>query len=340
MQLYPEVEDMAQGSLDKLFDICRLNRPIHRSELGKLRRFSLAYQNEAEKLLKGNAQVVNKQLVEWILATLDDSFASELEQAMNQQAIAAFANPVPNPAGGPLRRGDKMPYESVLKIADYIADNWSGRSAMAELMSSGRTASTATSPFGGSSSGFIPSAKVKTEHSERFETFANELAQMKDLALLQEKRFQENFKKMEGAIENSVKLLNQSIRGPPPHMEIQQAGQSLKPEDRALTRDLRRGGSGGGPCYFCSGPHFVRECIEKDEYISLGWILIDNGLIKLGNGGWIPKFPESSSRKDKVDEHYRKLGMTKGTSGAKQGGRDTFGESPAVDREVYALRVR
>jgi hypothetical protein len=64
-RLYPEIEDMASGSLSKPKEICHENRPISRSELGKLRRFAIALTNEAEKLLTGSALIVNLTLVEW-----------------------------------------------------------------------------------------------------------------------------------------------------------------------------------------------------------------------------------------------------------------------------------
>jgi hypothetical protein len=63
LQLYPEIEDMTLGSVSKLKEICQQNCPIGQEEIGKLCRFTMAFTNEAEKLLKGSAQVVNRQLV-------------------------------------------------------------------------------------------------------------------------------------------------------------------------------------------------------------------------------------------------------------------------------------
>ncbi|KAJ7302514.1 hypothetical protein DFH08DRAFT_722913, partial [Mycena albidolilacea] len=51
LQLYPEIEDMTLGSVSKLKEICQQNCPIGREEIGKLRRFTMAFTNEAEKLL-------------------------------------------------------------------------------------------------------------------------------------------------------------------------------------------------------------------------------------------------------------------------------------------------
>jgi hypothetical protein len=51
----------------------------------------------------------------------------------------------------------------------------------------------------------------------------------------------------------------------------------------------------------------VNECETKDGFIDRGLIIIENGLIKLGNGNWIPKYPENLSRMQKVEDYYRKL---------------------------------
>ena len=58
-----------------------------------MRWFTIAFTNEAEKLLKGTALVVNLTLVDRILGVLDVPFATELENAMNQAAIASIMNP-------------------------------------------------------------------------------------------------------------------------------------------------------------------------------------------------------------------------------------------------------
>jgi hypothetical protein len=61
---------------------------------------------------------------------------------------------------------------------------------------------------------------IKTEVSSKLESFAGEMVLMKDSAQLQEKCFAETLKKIESTFENSLKLMNQNLREPPPHMEI------------------------------------------------------------------------------------------------------------------------
>ncbi|KAF7358462.1 hypothetical protein MVEN_00896700 [Mycena venus] len=289
LRLYPEIEDMASGSLTKLEEICRENRPISRSELGKLRRFAMAFTNEAEKLLTKSALIVNLTLVEWILWVLEPTFASELENSMNQAAIIAVTHPLPQPpapagqppvAGQPPpsglqledRRGDRLPYKQVLRMADLIADNWVGRTARNNLVGGSRASALVGTTIATVPVGVPETVTIKTEFSDKMDTFASELAQLKDTSVLQEKRLTDSIKRVESSIENSMKLLSQTIRGKPPHQEITSAGQSMRPEERQVTREF---GSHRerGPCYFCNGPHLVNECTIKDEFIDLGWIV-------------------------------------------------------------------
>ncbi|KAF8169299.1 hypothetical protein K438DRAFT_1983355 [Mycena galopus ATCC 62051] len=122
LDLYPEIEDMMFGSMKKLVEICQAARFISQSDLGKLRRFSLAFTNEAEKLMDGSAAVVNKQLVDLILAVLEKGFASELERAMNQRAIDDLSKVGGNAGNNPPAK----PPEDRVSAADR-EDNWRNR---------------------------------------------------------------------------------------------------------------------------------------------------------------------------------------------------------------------
>ncbi|KAJ7095592.1 hypothetical protein C8R44DRAFT_890006 [Mycena epipterygia] len=343
LRLYPEIEDMDLGSLGRLSEICRRNQVITRAELGKLRRFTSAFTTEAQKLLTGSAQVTNKQLVEWILDVLDEQFASEVEQAMNQHAILAIAAAQPAGAALNARRGDKLPYKRVIEIADYIADNWSGRTAMTTLTGSDRYAQVAsTIPTILTRKNDASGSKIKTEITERLDHFAGEMAEVKDLARNQSQRFDETVKRLESAFENSVRIMNQNLRGPAPHQLISQPGHAVRNEETQGRNEVSKSRTGDGLCYFCNGPHMIRDCHNKEEFINLGWVIIENGLIKLGNGGWIPKFPEGVSRMIKVEDHYRKQGITRESAKAQrasmmqsfhQGGITSVGGYYAPDME-------
>lgn len=340
LELFPEIEDMAQGSLQKPNIICQNSTPISRDELGKLRRFSLAFGNEAEKLMKGTALVVNLHLVEMILGVLDPVFAEELENTMNQAAIVSIYHPVVAAAGQANglaltgRRGDRLPYKQVLQMADHIANNWVGRSSKRLLNGGSRTDLTA-----GMGLGVVPVAssetvKIKKEIAERLDTFAGELAQIKDSADVRERRLGESLKRLESSFENTIRQLNQSStfnqasRPLPPHMDQSAPTQRQRSDPNHEHNHGSSGSrgtgqehshpSGAGPCFFCNGPHYVNECDTKDGFIDRGLVIIENGLIKLGNGNWIPRYPEHLSRMQKVEDYYRKLDGGKNLPPVKQ----------------------
>ncbi|KAJ7193097.1 hypothetical protein B0H12DRAFT_1231098 [Mycena haematopus] len=325
LQLYPEIEDMAHGSLQKLTRICAANRPITRLELGKLRRFAAAFTTEAEKLLAGSALIVNLSLVDMVLGVLEPAFATELENAMNNAIITSITNPVAQVQGQPQngllladRRGDRLPYKQVLEIADLIADNWVGRGAKGLLTGSSRYDTSNVGIAGGSiPSGLQDTAKIKTEVMERMESFAIELARIKDTSEIQERRFGDSMKRMEHSIENSMKQMNQALRDRPPHL-MQDAPKQRSDESQGHNHGPGGSSSHGtrerGPCFFCGGPHLIGECVNKDELIDLGWIIVENGVIKLANGNWIPKYPEGSTRMQRVEDFYRKQGQTRNSA--------------------------
>jgi hypothetical protein len=79
---------------------------------------------------------VSKQLVQWILKTLETHFVDKVEEVSNQAAILDFIKtpsvPAPTPVTGvDYHCGEHLPYQTVLVIAEYMADNWTGRSLAA-----------------------------------------------------------------------------------------------------------------------------------------------------------------------------------------------------------------
>ncbi|KAJ7868076.1 hypothetical protein B0H14DRAFT_2572567 [Mycena olivaceomarginata] len=97
------------------------------------------------------------------------------------------------PAPAVTRRGDRLPYETVLNIADMIANKWSGRSAMKNYLGE-----STKKDVPGMAAGVIPKTSgantTKVEFEEKFETFASDIAGLKDLTKLQDKRFTENYR--------------------------------------------------------------------------------------------------------------------------------------------------
>jgi hypothetical protein len=157
---------------------------------------------------------------------------------------------------------------------------------------------------------------IKAEINNKLESFAGNIAQLKDLAGLQNKQMAENMKKWESLMENSVKLMNQNLRGTAPHLEMSQAGPSRQREYRAPGGYSRPDANGN--CFFCGGPHMVRDCPTKDEFIALGWIKIEDKLIKLGDGNWLPKFPEELSKSQRIEDYWKRKGITREIAAARK----------------------
>ena len=361
MKFYPEIEELVSGSVFKLKDLCLEAKGIERKDLGPFRRFAMAFNNEALKLLNPPAQVTNRDLVHMILNTLDSDFAKEVEVTLNQpsaadiiginselrlappsdiiqQAMAAQLN----------RRGDKFTYIQVLKVIDYAMSHWSGRSAMDNL-----------STTGGRDKGIIPigsllddsanpqlsssnirlkshqnraSRGIKPEPDDRLEFFAQEMALMKDTMELQEKKMQSSVKQLSDTMENSMKSLAQYLK---PQREA----------PRVEFKEQRSGeGTRKGPCFFCHGPHLISECESKDEFIRLGWLSYKDGKMMMGDGSWIPRYPEDVSRMDKIERFYNNKGITRESAIPRKStmmmGYDSYEDAGAYDRVDHLYDYR
>ncbi|KAJ6456031.1 hypothetical protein C8R47DRAFT_1082547 [Mycena vitilis] len=88
-ELFPELEDAKVGTLSRLKKICSEYQGIKPSELGLVRRFSVSFSNEADKLLQAPASVDNGQLVDWYLEVLDERFAEQVNFMASQSLILA-----------------------------------------------------------------------------------------------------------------------------------------------------------------------------------------------------------------------------------------------------------
>lgn len=80
----------------------------------------------------------------------------------------------------------------------------------------------------------------------------------------------------------------------------------------------------------------MSNCHFKQEHIDMGYITFDGGLVRFGNGGVIPRYPDSKTKKEKVDEHYSSLGKPRGTSlfQAQTNIHDQFSQFHASDDRV------
>jgi hypothetical protein len=328
LTFYPEIEELVSGSIFKMQGLCKNAKGLERKDLGPFRRFAMAFNTEALKLLSPPALVTNRDLVQVVLDTLAADFAKEVELTLNQPSSAAVIvqnselklappSPVVQQAMQAQlnRRGDKFTYIQVLHVVDYLMCNWSGRSAMDSLnlgggVDNGVLAGKSLLP--GAVNPLLPTdgqlvdtllggKSIKHEVSDKLDLFAQEIAGMKDTINLQDKRINESVKKMSDTIENSFKVLNQSLKSPAPREAPRVENREYRPSE----------GTRKGPCFFCFGPHMISECEVKEEFIRIGWVVVKDGKMTMGDGTYIPRFPEDISRAEKIEKYHNNKGMTR-----------------------------
>ena len=361
LKFYPEIEELISGSVFKLKDLCMEAKGIERKDLGPFRRFAMAFNNEALKLLNPPAQVTNRDLVQMVLNTLNADFAKEVEVTLNQPSAADIigVNSDLRLAPPPVliqqamnaqlnRRGDKFTYIQVLKVIDYAMSNWSGRSAMDNLsLGGGREKGVlpmssllddSANPLLSSSNLKMKPATtrsnrgVKSETDDRFEFFEQEMALMRDTVELQDKKMQNSVKQLSDTMEHSIKSLTQY----------------LKPQRDAPRVEFKEPKTGEGPrkgpCFFCHGPHLISECENKDEFIRLGWLTYRDGKMAMGDGSWIPRYPEDVSRMDKIERFYNNKGVTRESAAPKKvnmmTGYEAYEDPGMVDRVDHLYDYR
>jgi hypothetical protein len=309
-ELYPELEeDREYGSQRKLVTICKQMGGIGRTEIGRLMRFKLAFETEAAKLQSNSPVVTNQGLVKMVLESLDPIFADAVETAMNNFSIVAelggnkegLFKDVNMDIG---RRGDKLSYQKVLDIAVLVARGWSGREANKTLQQHVKLEDTPVVLSRGSDSSSSSSLVFQREVLEKLNSFHGELAQVKDKIDVQEKQLEHSVRRVietnyNDALRNMNASMNQSLRQKPEGREIHTAQESRTATARALA------------CFFCLGPHMIKDCEWRQIYINCGWLVIDNqGYMKCGDGSAIPAGPPGSSRKDRIEAYYKKKGVT------------------------------
>ena len=319
--LYPELEEKVQGSLTRLKEICEEAQGCTRAELGRIRRFQMFFEAEAAKLMKPPAQVTNVNLVGTILKVLDPGFSRQIEDAMNlpgvSQIIQQAGGQVPAAAaaaavGTMERRGDRMTYTDVLKVAVYLATNWTGREALFEISGgqhNERPLIETTPPIKGLSA---PPYAVKKEFTDQIEGFALEIAAMKDTFSVRDRQMQETLKKFETVAEQA-RVLSQGVAKAPtqqpnsgdyrptPNGQFHREPNSYRmaPPPHLAIEDIN--------CHWCGEKgHMMANCVKKNEKIDRGHITIENGQARLPGNLFIPRYPEHLTRDQRVEEWHRK----------------------------------
>lgn len=333
-ELFPELEDARVGTLERLKKICSEYRGIEPSELGSLRRFSISFSNEADKLMQAPASIDNGQLVDMYLEVLQERFAEQvnfmasqnkiltekvgsgtiLKPSAVQQAAEGIHADRDEEKGEALvkRRGAKIPLSDVIGIAEAISLNWTGPTL---------------SKYGNSGS-IASSFKGEPASKKEVEGLAQVIAHLSDKFDLVDKKIAE---KIDASIKKSFV---QNTHQTPPHMDHNQssnAGKSNGNNDTGHQQSVvKYNGNNGGnwnnrssssrtgekdmSCFYCwLLEHFMVDCPYKQEHIDMGYVKVENGNLKLGDNRYIPRYPESKSRKDRVDDYWVAQGKRKGS---------------------------
>jgi hypothetical protein len=297
-KIYPEVKSTKVGSLEALDRLCRQYKGIRVYDEGLLKRFSLEYGTLVKKLLAGKAIITNAEACRRYLETLDSSFSTTLNMTISSQNILKRQMASNNPALVPLVAIADGRKEDPIEIANLID--------MAEAMAEGQQGSEALTHGVGSTSHLRDFSVMKKERSEELEDIAGSVAYLKDVVMLMQKDSQSVQSEM-------MKTLQQVLRNPPPVRERdepphkEQSKPSSMPSRPSqddyytMTRDRT---DNSQECYYCDGTgHYARGCPVKEEHIMKGWISVESGKLKLGDGNWIPK--GDGPRKDRVEAYWR-----------------------------------
>ncbi|KAJ7869248.1 hypothetical protein B0H13DRAFT_2351036 [Mycena leptocephala] len=322
-QLFPEIKTMEVGSLLELDKICQEYQKVKKSERGKIERLNLSFAHEAKKLSMPPSLVTNIALVDKYLSCFDSQFVTEISFMIAQtvywdSSATTGGNPGPQqnvPVGpqGVERPEETIPLPALMELVSKLSKVNNLRTVASAHLAVQESMMVNSSM--GASSGSSTSSemvKLRADLSDQMDTFASDIAKLKDSQELIEKwansslqRFEEKTSYSFQKLEESIKQMNQSLRGPAPHQEISQAGQSSNRygQDRGFKSQSQD--QPNRDCYYCylTG-HMVRDCPYKREHIDQGRILIENGRMKLGDGSPFPGYPESKSQKQRVDDYY------------------------------------
>ncbi|KAJ7493741.1 hypothetical protein FB451DRAFT_1387891 [Mycena latifolia] len=298
---YPEVKTEETGSIENLMRICKRYGEIKLIEEGRLRRFGVEFLSVVTKLMdltapNRRAILTNLQACHMYLDTMEESFATSLRTAISstelmRKQFGALLGPAGAALGNdPGRKGDPIEVADLIKMAETMSASQAGSSYSGgvSLAKEPTTLRPASMPL------------VKTEKQDaRIEELGGAIANLRDMFMASQK---------EQASHNGevLRALQQVSKPTPPHMApAQTTSQSnSNGQERWNNKVTPNKGGDSRDCYYCDqGGHFSRECISKEEHISKGFLMVENGKYKLGDGNLIPSGP--GSQRQRVEDYWR-----------------------------------
>jgi len=296
---YPELKEDEVGTVDDLEKLCRRYQGIRLQDEGKLKRFGAEFSALYKKLSKHPAVILNKEACLKYLETLDSSFASLLRTSISSRNL--FKADINRAAGvqPPVAGVDAVDHrkEDPILLKDLLE--------MAEQLSATGVAGATWDGYGVDErrrSSVIPMVKIE-QRDERLEELGEEVAKIRDSVLLVQKEAKASQAELLKAFQMHVRE-PPATRELPPHRDDNQSRGAIS---RFSQDRLYNGGNtrGSGNCFYCEGEdHISRNCAVKQGHIAKGWLTVEDGVQKLGDGNTLPRGRGSAAVR--VEEHYSK----------------------------------
>ncbi|KAF7297646.1 CCHC-type domain-containing protein [Mycena kentingensis (nom. inval.)] len=359
LQLYPEVEEDRDGTLGDLYELCNEFRGIRRTQEGRLKRFGLRFRTLVTKLLKPPAVILNKEACRRYLATLDRSFAEALRTSITTRNLmkediaataraateahrqadavataAGIATTLPAAAANPAapgvdRRDDPIQLDELIKLAERLAhsggdDESRNDEELPELRRSEK----------------FPRVKIE-ERDARLEDLEGQMSGLRDAVEIgrkQQKAANEELLKAFAGLRNAGPPKEDNERGA---MQVYRQGGGMPNRNGG---GAYGGGYGGGRgdnsgCYYCEDDsHFARDCALKQAHVQRGWLSVDDGRSKLGDGGFIPK--GAGTQAARVEDYWKRKNAVGQHMYAQGGAGLNDDEFDTLRDEIRTLRVR
>ncbi|KAJ7796663.1 hypothetical protein B0H14DRAFT_3494558 [Mycena olivaceomarginata] len=315
LKAYPEMKEELDGTLEELEKLCEENRGIRRSEEGRLKRFGMRYKALVVKLCQAPAIILNKEACRRVAINTRNLIKEDLLGANN--APAPPQNTVDH------RKEDPILLEELIKMAERLANTggtemtW-GEDDGSEIKRSDR----------------FPMVKIERRDA-RIEELGGELSGLRDALVVAQKQ-------SKAAHEELLKAFQSSRSSGTDNEQRDSGNRNNAPNTYGQERQFNRGYGGQmqkNSCYYCDGQdHFSKECSVKAGHIHKGWIVVEDGQQKLGDGNYIPRGKGPASVR--VEEYWqRKSAVGQHFNESFYGG-SSEDEFDTLRDEVRTLRVK
>lgn len=333
---YPELKQEKEGTIEDLEKLCKKHQGIRLQDEGQLKRFGVEFSSLFKKLSKQPAIILNKEACLKYLDTLDTSFSNilrssisarnllkaDINKAAGVQPPVAEANKVDHRKEDPILLGDLMDMAEQLATTGVTGTTWEGYDIPERKRSS-----------------MFP---VKMEkRDEKLEELGEEVASIRDSILVVAKEAKASQAELLKAFQTHLKDPPPPVRDPPPHLDASRT--NVTPVNRpSQERTYGRGEiSRTANCFYCDGhDHFSRECPVKIGHMNKGWLIIEDGVQKLGDGRVVPRGRGPTSAR--VEEYYSKKptaaqNMYSETESSQRGTEVFYGNEAPDGKEMDAV---